>query len=135
MIGIRRWNRAVDIRSLLVFRIGLGLYLCYDVVSRLWPARSSIAWYITNDNALLKESDSPHGNVIHKIWFARTSMEMQLFLFTVTFLLSFLLLVMGKCSDRPIFGLLLWILVVSMQHRCMHVHDGRYVKYIIISLE
>eukprot|EP00546_Thalassionema_frauenfeldii_P016448 CAMPEP_0178898784 /NCGR_PEP_ID=MMETSP0786-20121207/2536_1 /TAXON_ID=186022 /ORGANISM="Thalassionema frauenfeldii, Strain CCMP 1798" /LENGTH=437 /DNA_ID=CAMNT_0020569567 /DNA_START=246 /DNA_END=1556 /DNA_ORIENTATION=+ len=51
-------------------------------------------------------------------------MEFQVFLFIATFLSSFFLLVMGKLSDRPIFSLILWILVVSMQHRCMHVHDG-----------
>mmetsp|Transcript_24323 Transcript_24323/g.36067 ORF Transcript_24323/g.36067 Transcript_24323/m.36067 type:complete len:546 (-) Transcript_24323:26-1663(-) len=124
MAIIQSWHRSVDVRSLLVFRIGLGLYLCYDVVSRLWPARSSIAWYVAKNNAFLEENDSPHGNAIHKIWFARTSVEIQLFLFGVTFLASFSLLVMGRLSNRPIFGIILWILVVSMQHRCMHVHDG-----------
>jgi hypothetical protein len=127
----------LDLRSLVLFRILFGLYFCYDVISRLAPFPLSVEWYTeyhANDdddknvvgNSLLHPTDSPHGNVIHKIWFARTSATMQYVLFATTFVLS-LALSLGKLR-APVARLALWILVVSMQHRCMHVHDGRYVR-------
>lgn len=111
----------LDLRSLALFRTFLGLYLCYDVISRTCYTSADIEWYTTR--GLLHPSDSPHGNVIHKIWFARTSPAVQYGLFTLTFGLS-ASMAMGKLLS--IWGrLLLWMLVVSMQHRNMHVHDGR----------
>jgi hypothetical protein len=122
----------LDLRSLLLFRILFGLYLSYDVISRLLPFPLSVEWYtgysddddIQGNNSLLHPTDSPHGNVIHKVWFARTSATIQYMLFATTLVLS-LALSLGRLQ-APVTRLALWLLVVSMQHRCMHVHDGRY---------
>ena len=118
----------LDVRSLWVFRTGLGLYLCYDVLSRvvLWPSGnlSSIEWYTTP--GFLLPQDSPHGNVVHQLWFARTSPFIQFVLFGLTFAISLFGLVLGgRIMEWKICRLSLWLLVVSMQHRCMHSHDGR----------
>ena len=117
----------LDLRSLALFRIGLGLYLCYDVISRTWPG---VEWY--SSPGFLHPDDSPHGNVVHKIWFARTTPGFQYGLFAITFLLSIGLSV-GKLTTIQS-RLLLWILVVSMQHQNMHVHVGsdNYTRQLLL---
>lgn len=128
----------IDIRSILIFRILLGCYLCYDILSRLSPFPYSIGWYSNNEEikknsfGFLSDSDSPHGNIIHQYLFARTSDFSQYCLFGVTFLLS-LGFCLGKLKSIQS-HLVLWILVVSMQHRCMHVHDGsdNYTRQLLL---
>ena len=119
----------LDLRSLALFRIGLGLYLCYDVISRTLPG-VDVEWY--SSPGFLHPDDSPHGNVVHKIWFARTTPGLQYCLFAITFLLSIGLSV-GKLTTIQS-RLLLWVLVVSLQHRNMHVHDGsdNYTRQLLL---
>ena len=128
----------LDIRSLLVFRVLFGLYLCYDVVTRILPLPLSIEWYTSHDPTTVEDdsttssqqlsflapNDSPHGNVIHKLWFARTSPEIQYMLFGLTFIMSAVFAIGHRLGTSPVGRLSLWLLVVSMQHRCMPVHDG-----------
>ena len=119
-------HRSIDIRSLLVFRVGLGLFLCFDVVVRLTPWPYSLAWY-TKDG-FLEPHDSPHGNVVHRFWFARTDAVTQIGLFSATFVLAILFSAGFAVTTRPRLAvalqILLWILLVAQQHRCMPVHTG-----------
>ena len=116
----------LDIRSLTLFRIGLGCYLCYDVVSRLLPWGVGIEWYTTP--GFLDPNDSPHGSPVHKIWFARTSAEVQYILFGFTFLLS-VLLALGKLASSMSMRLVLWVMECPCNiDVCMYMMEGAFKK-------
>lgn len=111
-----------DLRSLAVFRILAGVYLMYDIVSRLEYGRFSLSWYTSTENSFLHPDDTPHRSPVHRIWFYRGGEALQLSLFAFTFLLSLSLAVGYKCN--VITKTLLWLNVVAMQCRCMPPHDG-----------
>ena len=110
----------LDERSLSLWRILLGLYLLYDVYSRLSLGPYDLAWY-TSDGFQDPE-DTPHKGALHRIWFYRGSETFQIFLFSVHTILSFCFLTGFYCTG--LLKTLLWVSLVAMQSRCMQVHDG-----------
>ena len=102
---------ALDVRSLVVFRICLGVYLLYDIwivrlpTSLLSMIRSAmlaagidgdsvvdynVGWYTSSSESAtyttsyLQKYDTPHQSPIHQVWFYRGSTAYQYALFIVT---------------------------------------------------
>ena len=121
-----------DLRSLALFRFLLGLYIIYDVVSRLKHGHLSILWYTSSPGSFLQPNDSPHGNPIHKIWFYRGDVLFQSILFMLTSIVAFAFAVGLKCN--ALLKILLWLLVVAMQNRNMNLHDGSdtFVRHLLL---
>lgn len=119
---------SLDTRSLALFRIGLGLYLLYDIYTRLSLGPFDIAWYTSNEpTSFLAPTDSPHGAPLHRFWFYRGSTQLQYTLFAITALLAAAFCV-GCFQTTPAQALVtkvpLFLLVVSYQNRNMLNHDG-----------
>ena len=143
-----------DLRSLAAFRILLGLYILYDVASRLQHGRLSLAFYTSSSSSssttsnnnyvsFLHPNDTPHKSPIHLIWFYRGSELFQLSLFLLTAMLA-VLYSLGYSHNQHqhqhqqlhqqkelksnhsfvLINVLLWLNVTAMQCRNMHVHDG-----------
>ena len=121
-----------DLRSLALFRFLIGLYVIYDVISRLKHGHLSIMWYTSSPGSFLHPHDSPHGNPIHKLWFHRGDVLFQASLFLVTTLSAFAFAVGLKCN--VLLKVILWLSVVAMQNRNMNVHDGSdtYVRHLLL---
>jgi len=123
-----------DIRSLAAFRILAGLYIVYDIFSRLQYGRLSLLWYtsIPADQSFLHPDDTPHRSPIHRIWFYRGSESFQLFVFAVTLVLSCMFALGYKCNVGT--KTLLWLNVVAMSCRCMPPHDGSdtYLRHLLL---
>jgi hypothetical protein len=124
-----------DLRSLAVFRILLGIYIVYDVFSRLCHGYLSLMWFsspTTTTTSFLHPDDTPHGNPVHRIWFFRGSVSLQIILFPLTALFAVLFAIGWKCNTMS--KVILWTLVVSMQHRNMHMHDGSdtYTRHLLL---
>ncbi len=121
-----------DLRSLAIFRILLGIYILYDIFSRLKHGRLSLLWYTSSSSSLsfLHPDDTPHKNPIHKLWFYRGSEVVQICLFIITALLATLYSLGYHYNKRvlrvvvPVVPIGLWLNVVAMQCKNMHVHDG-----------
>lgn len=110
-----------DARSLALLRVLLGLYVIYDVLSRLKHGRVSLLWFTSSDGSFLREEDSPHGNVLHRLWFYRGTELLQWNCFSATLLLALLYAFGYRCRTTNV---ALWFWVVAMQSRNMHMHDG-----------
>ena len=121
-----------DLRSLAVFRILLGLYVVYDVLSRLKHGRLSLLWYTSSAGSFLHPEDSPHGSPIHQLWFYRGNEIVQYVLFLITLASAFAFALGLKCN--AFHKVLLWLLVVAMQNRNMNCHDGSdtYVRHLLL---
>lgn len=118
----------VDLRSLAIFRVLLGSYLIYDIISRLQHGKYSLLWYTsTADGSYLDADDTPHRSPIHRIWFYRGSASLQIILFCITFFLGLSFTLGLKCNRFT--KTLLWLNVAAMQCRCMPVHDGSDTYY------
>ena len=127
----RMMNAAQDVRSLAALRILVGLYIVYDILSRLQHGRLSLLWYTSSDGAFLRPDDTPHGNVIHKLWFYRGSELFQVLCFGITMILAIAFL-LGYRSDR--LSGILWVAVVAMQNRSMSMHDGSdtFLRHVLL---
>lgn len=121
-----------DLRSLATFRILLGIYILYDIFSRLKHGRLSLLWYTSSPTSLsfLHPDDTPHKSPIHKLWFYRGSEVVQICLFIITALLA-ILYSLGYHYNLPLLRVPvpvvpigLWLNVVAMQCKNMYVHDG-----------
>lgn len=116
-------------RSLALFRILLGAYLLFDLYSRLSLGRYDLAWYTSQPAQLsyMLETDSPHGAPLHKFWFFRGTLKLQICLFGLTTILASMF-ALGFYQRSPVEAMLtkvlLWILVVSYQNRNTLPHDG-----------
>ena len=123
-------QQTVDLRSLALLRVLLGLYLLYDVYSRLKHGRMDLLWY-TSDG-WQHPQDSPHRSPIHQLWFYRGSSVFQLISFGIVVVLSIMFTLGYYCNG--ITKTLLWLSVVAMQHRNMHSHDGSdtYTRHILL---
>ena len=93
-----------DVRSLAIFRILLGVYILYDICSRLQHGRLSLLWYTGGSSSSSSSSsadhnnsirssfldvhDTPHKSPIHLIWFYRGSESFQIFIFAWTGVLA-----------------------------------------------
>jgi hypothetical protein len=111
----------IDLRSLAAFRTCFGLYLLWDIYSRLSLGSIDLAWYTSGEpNSILDEEDTPHRSPLHRFWFFRGGSSVQLFLFAATAFLAVLYTIGHPWCPKP----LLWLLVVAQQCRNMHVHDG-----------
>lgn len=121
-----------DLRSLAFFRFLLGLYVVYDVVSRLKHGHLSILWYTSSPGSFLQPQDSPHGNPIHKVWFYRGDVLLESALFLSTSIAACAFAVGLKCN--VVLKVVLWLLVVAMQNRNMNVHDGSdtYTRHLLL---
>jgi hypothetical protein len=121
-----------DVRSLAAFRILAGVYLIYDIVSRLQHGRFSLLWYTSTEHSFLHPEDTPHRSPIHRMWFYRGSEFFQLTLFFITFLLAVSFTLGYKCN--VVSKSLLWLNVVAMQCRCMPPHDGSdtYLRHLLL---
>lgn len=126
------FGQVQDLRSLAVFRFLLGLYVVYDVLSRLKHGHLSMLWYTSSPGSFLHPSDSPHGSPFHKLWFYRGDDIVQAALFQFTVVLAFSFAMGLKCN--VFIKVLLWLLVVAMQNRNMHVHDGSdtFVRHLLL---
>ena len=127
------FEQYVDLRSLATFRILFGIYILYDIYSRLQHGRLSLAFYTSSSpSSFLHPDDSPHKSPFHLIWFYRGSEIFQLFMFGFTGILAILYLFglspsslsSSSSSSSGIVTLLFWLNLVAMQCRNMHVHDG-----------
>jgi hypothetical protein len=119
---------SLDARSLALFRIGLGVYLLYDIGSRLSMGPLDIAWYTSDEpTSFLARTDTPHGAPLHQFWFYRGSSLLQYTLFGITAVLAAMFAI-GFFQKTPwqalITKLPLFLLVVSYQNRNMLNHDG-----------
>ena len=122
-----------DSRSLAIFRVLLGSYLIYDIISRLQHGKFSLLWYTsTADGSYLDADDTPHRSPIHRIWFYRGSASLQIILFCITFFLGLSFTLGFKCNRLT--KTLLWLNVTAMQCRCMPVHDGSdtYFRHLLL---
>ena len=121
-----------DLRSLAVFRFLLGLYVVYDVLSRLKHGHLSMLWYTSYPGSFLHPQDSPHGSPLHKLWFYRGDDIVQASLFQLTAVSAFAFAMGLKCN--VFLKVMLWLLVVAMQNRNMHVHDGSdtFVRHLLL---
>jgi len=140
MISFLLKEQRQDLRSLSIFRILLGLYILYDIYSRLQHGRLSLLWYTSSStSSFLRPDDSPHKSPIHRIWFYRGSEALQIFLFALTAILASMyalgysysfsqsrwrISMSASSSAFPYEKLLLWLNVTAMQCRNMHAHDG-----------
>lgn len=123
-------KQTFDLRSLALLRILLGLYLLYDVYSRLKHGRLDLLWY-TSDG-WQEPHDSPHKSPIHQIWFYRGSELFQGLAFGIVVILAVLFTLGFHCNALS--KSLLWVAVVAMQHRNMHSHDGSdtYTRHVLL---
>lgn len=111
----------IDLRSLAAFRICFGLYLLWDIYSRLSLGSMDLAWYTSGEaNSILDADDTPHRSPFHRIWFFRGNGNVQMALFTTTAVLAALYTIGHPLCPKP----LLWLLIVAQQNRNMHMHDG-----------
>lgn len=131
-----------DLRSLATFRALLGIYILYDIWSRLKHGRISLSCYTSSTpTSFLHPNDTPHKSPLHLIWFYRGSETIQIFFFVLTGVLAIFYSLgfsgyysksKSKSKSKsnnpsPVFvaiSILLWFNVVAMQCRNMHVHDG-----------
>ena len=133
----------LDIRSLALFRILLGLYLLYDIASHLQAGKYSIAWYTSEpqSRSILASDDTPHKSPFHQIWFYRGSANLQIIHFTILGLLSLAFLVgytgqhfhnrQGKGGLLKVF---LWIVLVALQNKSIPLSDGSdaYLRHLLL---
>jgi hypothetical protein len=113
------WSASVlDIRSLALFRILLGLYVLYDIYSRLSRGAYDVNWY-TSDG-FLSVDDTPHRAPLHRFWFYRGNEAIQKDLFRVTAIFALVFL----AYDSRFVKVGLFLLVTSYQNRNMWLHDG-----------
>ena len=123
-MGLLQRPSTLDIRSLAAFRILLGLYLLYDIYSRLALGRYDLAWYTSGPRSFLEATDSPHGSPLHKIWFYRGSTSLQQGLYAVTALLALAQTLGFSLLPAVLVKVLLFVFVTAYQNRNMLVHDG-----------
>ena len=133
----------LDVRSLALFRILLGMYVLYDLYNRLALGPYDLAWYTSN--GYLHPRDTPHGAPLHRFWFFRGSETTQLVTFVITAWLAVLFVTgtpLRGHSDNPtmvvvagnnLIKLALWLSVTSYQNRNMHLHDGSdaFVRHLL----
>jgi hypothetical protein len=117
--------RFLDTRALASFRFLLGLYLLYDIYSRVSLGKYDIAWYtsIPADRSFLAPNDTPHKAPLHQFWFYRGTAAFQMAIFTLTLILSMCFCLGWKCQ-HGILKTALWILQVAQHSRNMTLTDG-----------
>jgi hypothetical protein len=119
----------LDLRSLAAFRILVGVYLLFDIYSRLSLGKYDLAWYTSYPSHLsyLEPDDTPHGALLHQFWFYRGSAALQLILFGITGILAILFsvgLFQWGSWESLVTKTTLFVLVTSYQNRNMLPHDG-----------
>jgi hypothetical protein len=125
----------IDVRSLSLFRILLGAFFLYDIVSsRLFYGAFDIAWYtsIPAERSYLMPDDTPHKAPLHQLWFYRGTVQQQYILFGASMVLSSFFMMGYKCNGFT--KIVLWILQVSQMSRCMPVSDGSdsYCRHLLL---
>ena len=125
----------LDLQSLSLFRVFLGLYLLFDHYTRLRNGRYDLAWYTSDP---LDESfpplgkDDPHQAPLHKLWFYKGTATFQIILFSLSILLS-VIFVIGYRPYQRLVKTCLFVVMVSIQSRHMFGHDGsdRFVRHLL----
>jgi hypothetical protein len=115
----------LDVRSLALFRILLGVYLLVETVwGRLSLGKYDMAWYTStpDSTSYLEATDTPHKAPLHQIWFYRGSAELQYCLFGVTAVVA-ACFALGYCCNGML-KVLVFILMTAQQSRNAYVHDG-----------
>jgi len=123
-IGVYRdmpcWT--LDLRSLALFRICFGIYLLYDIYSRLYLEKYDLAWYTTP--GFLAPHDSPHQSPLHRLWFGR---EYALWKFGIATILA-ICYTLGKWQKRALQAVItkvgLYVIITAIQCSNMESHDG-----------
>mmetsp|Transcript_2936 Transcript_2936/g.3443 ORF Transcript_2936/g.3443 Transcript_2936/m.3443 type:complete len:548 (-) Transcript_2936:42-1685(-) len=129
MVSFYFQGHILDLRSLALFRILFGLYLLYDIYSRLCDTRYDIYWYtsIPSELSFQSPNDTPHNAPLHRLWFYRGTAVVQYGLFGFTALLAGFLCVgwpRNSIKLQTCIKIGLFVLVTSYQNLNMHVHDG-----------
>src|SRR5262245_35533155 len=111
------WTGVVDARPLALLRIGLGLLVIADLVDRL---RDFNAFY-TLDGMVPGPGDGVRPGLGWTLFSLTSSRGATLALFLTGFPLA---VAFALGYRTRIANLLLWVFVVSLQHRNLHVCDG-----------
>jgi hypothetical protein len=135
MMAISRFQPfGLDTRSLASFRILLGLYLLYDIFSRVSLGKYDLAWYtsIPADRSFLEPHDTPHKAPLHQFWFYRGTPAFQIAIFTLTAILSLCFCLGWQCHG--ILKTALWILQAAQHSRNMALTDGCdcFVRHLLL---
>eukprot|EP00977_Amphora_coffeiformis_P024655 scaffold16595_cov232-Amphora_coffeaeformis.AAC.2 len=127
-------SASLDVRSLATFRVFLGVYLLYDVWSRLALGKYDLAWYTSEppERSFLAPDDTPHKAPLHQFWFYRGSAALQLSLFGLQTLLAFCFMTGYHCN--AVLKTLLFVSQVAQSERNMHMHDGSdsYLPHLLL---
>jgi hypothetical protein len=124
----------MDTRALASFRLLLGLYLLYDICSRVSLGKYDLAFYssIPADRSFLEPNDTPHKAPLHQFWFYRGTVAFQIAIFTLTSILSLCFCLGWQCHG--VLKTALWILQVAQHSRNMVLTDGSdtFVRHLLL---
>ena len=103
---------SLDTRSLSYARILFGLFILFDIYSRL---SLSIHWYTSNEDASISYiDDTPHGSPIHRFFFYRGSTLFQTMIFILQIIITICYTIGYKIEYCSIW---VWIFLTCMHGR------------------
>jgi len=128
-VSIENRPYVLDLRSLAAFRILLGLYLLYDIYSRLSLGKYDLYWYISD--GFLDVDDTCHQAPLHRVWFYRGSASFQIAYFSLLTILVACFCLGFYCNG--LFKTVFWVTHVALENRNMFVADGSdaYVRHLL----
>eukprot|EP00049_Salpingoeca_infusionum_P025821 m.21916 g.21916 ORF g.21916 m.21916 type:complete len:610 (+) comp8340_c0_seq1:235-2064(+) len=128
------WNPfALDDRACVLFRVSLALFVLCDLASRV-AMPGSLYWYTDSKlepASVLNSVDTPHRAPLHKVWFFRGSLDFQMLVFGIHFIVATLHLlgIYPRLST-----LALWFATTAMHGRQECFHDGsdKYMRNLLL---
>ena len=124
----------LDARGLATLRVGLALFVLYDLSVRYGDGGLDLAWYTSYPEGILAAADTPHPHAIHRVWFYRGSAACQRVLFASTAATAIAFLLGMWCTELGATPIALYLQVCALHGRCEAVNDGsdRFLRTVLL---
>ena len=117
MLQALRGVGSLDVRSLVLLRVCIGLVVLIDVVRRA----DTLEFYTDEGSFIQPPGDTQHRCLFHRAWFYKGTWQLQGLLFALT-ALSSLCLAAGACT--PLANAVSWVGIVAIHGRNECVNDS-----------
>eukprot|EP01043_Picozoa_sp_COSAG02_P049535 COSAG02_NODE_4984_length_4750_cov_5.407224_3_plen_411_part_00 len=117
MLQFVRGALSLDVRSLVLLRVCIGLIVFVDVVRRA----DTMDFYTDQGAYIQQPGDSQHRCLFHQIWFWKGTWQLQVLLFALTAGAA-LCLSVGLCT--PVANAVAWVGIVAIHGRNECVNDS-----------
>ena len=117
MLQALRGVGSLDVRSLVLLRVCIGLVVLTDVVRRA----DTLEFYTDEGSFIQPPGDTQHRCLFHRVWFYKGTWQLQGLLFALT-ALSSICLAVGACT--PLANAISWVGIVAIHGRNECVNDS-----------